>query len=197
MNLPLEFYVSQIFNEKLRSTCQVLLNSERFNLWPASFQFHHAYESGIRVHTEEVGVFAEQMRRGTSADADILKTAVVWHDAMKIWEYDTKVVPMGSIPGERCLFWKTEGGKDHYWVRSHVGYDRLVGHISGGALEFQIEARKFEVLDSDIQRVAHCLLSHHGRREWGSPVEPQTVEALILHQADMLSAKFGPTKDAR
>jgi 3'-5' exoribonuclease len=42
--------------------------------------------------------------------------------------------------------------------------------------------------------VIHCILSHHGRKDWGSPVEPATLEALVLHQADMLSAKFGATK---
>jgi 23S rRNA maturation-related 3'-5' exoribonuclease YhaM len=39
--------------------------------------------------------------------------------------------------------------------------------------------------------VIHCMLSHHGRREWGSPVEPVTPEAYILHVADMLSSREG------
>jgi 3'-5' exoribonuclease len=37
--------------------------------------------------------------------------------------------------------------------------------------------------------VGHCILAHHGRQEWGSPIEPQTVEAMIIHYADMLSAQ--------
>lgn len=31
----------------------------------------------------------------------------------------------------------------------------------------------------------------HGRKEWGSQIEPKTVEANILHFADMMSMQFG------
>jgi 3'-5' exoribonuclease len=41
-------------------------------------------------------------------------------------------------------------------------------------------------------RIEHAILAHHGRQEWGSPVEPVTAEAYILHYADMLSVRFGP-----
>ena len=32
----------------------------------------------------------------------------------------------------------------------------------------------------------HLLASHHGLKEWGSPVEPASLEACILHHADYL-----------
>jgi len=35
----------------------------------------------------------------------------------------------------------------------------------------------------------HLILSHHGRREYGSPVLPATPEALALHHLDNLDAK--------
>jgi 3'-5' exoribonuclease len=35
--------------------------------------------------------------------------------------------------------------------------------------------------------VAHAILAHHGRHEWGSPVAPATPEATVIHFADMLS----------
>jgi len=41
-----------------------------------------------------------------------------------------------------------------------------------------------------ILKVAHCILAHHGRPEWGSAITPQTPEALTLHWADCLSAFF-------
>lgn len=37
--------------------------------------------------------------------------------------------------------------------------------------------------------VGHLILSHHGRRQWGVPVEPDTREAHALHQADMASSR--------
>ena len=33
----------------------------------------------------------------------------------------------------------------------------------------------------------HCILAHHGRREWGAPVVPATREAWCVHLADMSS----------
>jgi 3'-5' exoribonuclease len=32
------------------------------------------------------------------------------------------------------------------------------------------------------------ILAHHGSKEHGSPVEPQTLEALIVHSIDKLDA---------
>ena len=34
----------------------------------------------------------------------------------------------------------------------------------------------------------HIIVSHHGKLEWGSPVEPMCPEAIIVHTADNLSA---------
>ena len=35
----------------------------------------------------------------------------------------------------------------------------------------------------------HLIVSHHGTKEWGSPVEPATIEACILHFADNMDAQ--------
>jgi 3'-5' exoribonuclease len=35
----------------------------------------------------------------------------------------------------------------------------------------------------------HMILSHHGSLEFGSPVQPMTLEAELLHWADESSAK--------
>jgi 3'-5' exoribonuclease len=36
--------------------------------------------------------------------------------------------------------------------------------------------------------ILHVILAHHGSNEHGSPVEPQTLEALIVHSIDTLDA---------
>lgn len=60
-------------------------------------------------------------------------------------------------------------------------------HIATSAIEFSRHGYNHAVV--------HCILAHHGPvREWGSPEAPKTLEALILHQADMLSASYGATK---
>ena len=41
-----------------------------------------------------------------------------------------------------------------------------------------------------MQLLEHVVLSHLTRPEWGSPRLPVVPEALILHHADDLDAKF-------
>ncbi|GAG05854.1 unnamed protein product, partial [marine sediment metagenome] len=38
--------------------------------------------------------------------------------------------------------------------------------------------------------IEHILVSHHGLKEWASPVEPKTPEAQILHLADLTDARM-------
>ena len=35
------------------------------------------------------------------------------------------------------------------------------------------------------------IASHHGRYEWQSPELPKTIEAVLLHQLDMLEVGHG------
>ena len=47
-----------------------------------------------------------------------------------------------------------------------------------------------------LAQVQHLVLSHHGRLEFGSPVVPLTVEAIILSFADELDAKINMARHA-
>jgi 3'-5' exoribonuclease len=42
----------------------------------------------------------------------------------------------------------------------------------------------------------HCILSHHGEYEYGSPKLPQLIEAVLLHSADNLDAKTKAFEEA-
>ena len=53
----------------------------------------------------------------------------------------------------------------------------------------QRELERREVPQDEIQRIVHIVLSHHGQREWGSPVVPCSQEAMLVHFLDNLSAK--------
>ena len=37
--------------------------------------------------------------------------------------------------------------------------------------------------------VKHLVLAHHGKLEYGSPKEPQCIEALVVHMIDDLDSK--------
>ena len=36
----------------------------------------------------------------------------------------------------------------------------------------------------------HLILSHHGKKEFGSPIQIKTKEAMILHYSDVLSSQL-------
>ena len=38
--------------------------------------------------------------------------------------------------------------------------------------------------------IKHIILAHHGKKEWGSPVVPQTPEAYAVFLADYTSSKL-------
>ncbi len=147
----------------LRELSSLVLNNPVFQYAPGGAEHHHNYPHGLIIHVAEVmkNVFA--MTRDHPSDE--LITAVIWHDYMKI--------------------------KDYEWVDGKItktDYHKHINHVAGSAMEFHAEAAHCLPRET-LERIEHLLLSHHGRREWGSPVEPRTAEALILHAADMMSAK--------
>jgi 3'-5' exoribonuclease len=130
---------------------------------PGGAQHHHNYRHGLVIHVAEVMLNVWYMTKFTTSDE--LVTAVIWHDYMKIKDY--------KLSGEDIL---------------EEPYRKLISHVAGSAMEFHRLAYG-KVSTTTLECIEHLLLSHHGRKEWGSPVEPATAEAFILHAADMMSAK--------
>lgn len=182
--------VNRIESLNLVHACEALQDYERFRFWPASLGFHHAYEHGILVHTTEVIETALHIaKKFPSVNLDVLIAAAAWHDLGKIWEY--REVSGYEFDG-RFLHRRHLEGVPYGWVRD----PSADSHIITSAVEFTVAARKEGVAPGIEKAVVHCILSHHGPvKEWGSPVAPESIEALILHQADMLSAKHGATKE--
>ena len=52
------------------------------------------------------------------------------------------------------------------------------------------QLKPFFISNDMYSAVEHCILAHHGKLEWGSPVLPQTIEANIVHIADLLSSQI-------
>lgn len=163
-----------------------VLDNHDFGCWPASTSKHHAYEGGLAVHTSEVLRYALAAADPPTLRVDlvILTVSAIMHDFCKILDYEKR------------------GGK---WVNAQYRY--LVRHVSGSHAEFcrlfgspvtdtfgTMAQRGGGLSEAQYLGIQHCLLSHHGRQEFGSPVEPQTIEALLLHQADEVSAQFGARK---
>jgi 3'-5' exoribonuclease len=128
---------------------------------------HHAYPGGLPIHTAEVVEIALNSASASNliVNKDILTTAAIFHDVMKIRDY--------TVDGNSTL------------------YKKRICHVAGSFALWVNTAYQEGVPQEFTDAVSHCILAHHGRQEWGSPVLPQTVEASILHFADMLSMAYG------
>ena len=141
---------------------------EAFASSPASIQLHSAAIGGLLKHTLKV---AEICIRVTELhgelDADLVLTGALLHDIGKIESFKVS----SNIT-------QTEQG-------------HLIGHVILGDQELRARASGIEGFPETLMsKLRHMLLSHHGRKEWGSPVEPMFPEALLVHEADDLDAKL-------
>ena len=192
---------SIISDSTLRSTVDVILNHEDFFSFPASTHIHHAYVGGLAAHTIEVSQIAGALcLLHPKADKDIVIAAAIWHDFAKLWDYKLvtyfksldKEKPFGDLPKRYVMVEEKEAYKKVY--QADFDYKDRIHHISGSMAEFTVAATIGGVSRSKIQAVQHAILAHHGRKDWGTVKDPQTIEAWILHTADYSSAHFGPTR---
>ena len=66
----------------------------------------------------------------------------------------------------------------------------MIGHILQGR-DMLREAAAGRTIEPEILlRLEHIIVSHQRLPEWGSPKPPMTPEALLVHYADDLDAKF-------
>jgi 3'-5' exoribonuclease len=141
----------------------------RFERTPASTGGHHAKLGGLLLHIYEVTSIARQTARTMRANVDLVVAGAILHDIGKVESYE--IGPGGFGFTSRGL---------------------LLGHVVLGALmlERRIAALGESICtDGQLTELHHMILSHHGALEFGSPVQPMTTEAEIVHWADEASAK--------
>lgn len=145
---------------------------QRFSEWPAAVSIHHNYGGGLIEHTWAMLRMAKVIMQvdpsSEGLNKSVIYAAIILHDFGKV------------------LTLNFEAG-----VSERNNLDILIGHIPL-ADEMVVRVAKEKKLSSvsgDILNLRHCLLSHHGKKEWGSPVVPSTREAVFVHQLDMIQSR--------
>jgi 3'-5' exoribonuclease len=174
-------YISETIREINEPSLKKVLNIffddrdfvNRFIRVPAAIKRHHVYVGGLLEHTAGVTALCR-----AAADyyplvnKDLLLAGAIIHDIGKTKTYRMERGFDGTDPG------------------------KLIGHLVLGVNMIEqaicdlFGARAEDMDDPILLSLIHLLVSHHGIMEWGSPVEPLTLEACILHHADNMDAQI-------
>lgn len=140
---------------------------DRLQIWPAAQMVHHAYRGGLLEHVLKVAEVGTSLARQYGADRNLVLAGALLHDIGKLEELEYECVPQYSTAGN------------------------LLGHVTLGARLVNRLAEGIEGFPDGLRiQIEHLVLAHHGSKEFGSPVEPMTVEAFILAAVDDLDAKI-------
>lgn len=141
----------------------------RLERTPGSVSMHHAKLGGLLQHIVEVATIARATAKTCKANLDLVTAGVLLHDIGKLESYS---VSTGGF--------------------SHTTCGHLIGHVVLGCMMVERAVNGCDpkpCSNEQLLEIEHIILSHHGSLEFGSPVQPMTVEAEIIHWADEASAK--------
>ncbi len=168
----------KITEPALRSLVLSLLDRHREPLLrlPAATRNHHAFVGGYLEHvlsvTRNCVLLAEKYAEQypdlePPLNVSLVVAGGVLHDIGKLVEIEP--TPLGA---------------------AYTAAGSLIGHLVQGR-DLVREAAALHPLPGDLLlRLEHIILSHQRLPEWGSPKPPMTPEALLVHYADDVDAKF-------
>ncbi len=171
--------LEQITNPHLKNLIELFFQDEEFmeklKKSPAARNIHHSYLGGLLEHIWKMSRIARFLVEEIypELNTDLVLAGIFLHDLGKILELDYSPVI----------------------AYTRKGY--LQGHIYLGLKLVNEKIRQLEDFPEDLQlELEHIILSHHGEREWGSPVLPATPEAMLIHHIDNLDAKLAMVREA-
>jgi 3'-5' exoribonuclease len=165
----LEAHIARVSSPPVREllTRVAQKQGDRLRIWPAAQTVHHAYRGGLLEHVLKIIDSVEFLADAYGANRDLLVAGAILHDIGKLEELSYGVTTDYSVEGN------------------------LLGHITIGAGMVRDMTREIPDFPHDLSvQIEHLILSHHGQKAMGSPVEPMTVEAFILAAVDDLDARI-------
>lgn len=142
--------------------------AKAFRFHSAAKSVHHGFVGGLLEHTLSVVKLCDYFAGFYPLiNRDLLLTAAMFHDVGKTRELST------------------------FPENDYTDDGQLLGHIIIGT---QMVGERINQIPGFPERAAselkHCILSHHGELEYGSPKKPALLEALALSFADNADAKM-------
>lgn len=147
---------------------------KKFRSVSAAKSVHHGFAGGLLEHSLSVTKLCAAMAdQYDYLNRDLLIACAMLHDAGKTKE-------LSDFP------------KNDYTDEGN-----FLGHIVMG---YEMVSEKIKSIDGFppvlASEIGHCILSHHGELEYGSPKKPSIAEALALAMADNTDAKMETLREA-
>lgn len=167
--------IENVENTQLKSLLDLFFNDSKFikiyNHAPSAITHHHNYVGGNLEHTYGVIQLCKTIcEMYDGINKDLVVTGAILHDIGKLKEYEIKAAiektDEGNFIGHIVM-----GDR---WVREKIA------ELRGNGKDFDQELE---------DRLCHIILSHHGRYEFGSPRMPKTIEACVVHAADLMDSQ--------
>lgn len=141
---------------------------QAFRKSSAAKSVHHGFVGGLLEHTLSVTKLCRYYCSAYPAlNRDLLLTVAMLHDIGKVKE-------LSPFP-----------------ENNYTDEGELLGHIVMGS---EMVGKRIETIPAFPKALAaevkHCILSHHGELEFGSPKKPAIIEAVALNFADNTDAKM-------
>lgn len=142
--------------------------AKKFKIHSAAKSVHHGYIGGLLEHSLSVAKLCEQYAvLYPQLNRDLLVTTALFHDIGKAEE-------LSAFP-----------------ENDYTDEGQLVGHIVMGTIKLSKLMDEIPGFPAKLaNEIKHCILSHHGELEFGSPKKPALAEAIALSQADNFDAKM-------
>ena len=167
MKKRLDAYLNSFKDKDVEKITKAVIEHfyDKYITYPAAVKIHHEFGSGILHHSLAMADLAEDVaKRYPQVDRDLLVAGALMHDIGKTIEYENPLMPVQTVEGKLC------------------------GHIAIMYAEFKKIVDELNIKSEVPILLEHMILAHHGKMEWGSPVNPATREAWLLSQIDLIDS---------
>lgn len=155
---------------------------------------YEGYEADLMASTSAKGVHHVGVGGNIQHTIEVVQTAIAIVDANPQWTINRDLVIAGALLhdiGKAFIYDMSTPVMDY----TPIGH--LLEHITYAIILLErLLVELDDTYESRIRLLQHIVASHHGKKEFGSPVTPIFMEAYIVNYADQISATLDAIHEA-
>lgn len=170
-----ESFLMEISSPILREIATSLYEDHKssFIRFPAGKSMHHAVVGGLLWHVVSMLRIAKHLvNQYPQLRKDLLYAGIALHDLGKVVELSDPIAP------------------EYTKVGNFLGHITIVNMFIDRKAQKLKENPEYKKDFAQVYELMHIISAHHGKLEWGSPVQPKLLEAEVIHHIDMLDSRI-------